>query len=180
MINPVLYPSLCISSKEVHQDILLRESNLRYTFKCKYCCTINIKGHLDTAENVVTLCVEGRLTKHIPCYESQIYEWPGFLGNITAQESHVQRILQVKPSMSILPTSNAENVIFLCRDDDLQNQWTETETCNGLLKSGTLMIKSCLQKILWIFHYRTASWWSGAADIVIIMCKPYVRLIFSN
>lgn len=39
-------------------------------------------------------------------------------GDITAQESHVQRTLQVKLSMRILPTSDRRNVIFLCKDDD--------------------------------------------------------------
>lgn len=39
-------------------------------------------------------------------------------GDIIAQESHVQRILQVKPSLCILPTSDRRNVIFLCKDDD--------------------------------------------------------------
>lgn len=99
-------------------ELRLLVQSLRYICKYKYCCTINIKGHTELAENVATLCIEGRLAKHIPYYESQIYKWPGFLRNITVQESHVQRTLQVKPSMCVLPTSNGGNVIFLCKHDD--------------------------------------------------------------
>lgn len=30
----------------------------------------NVKGHVDTEENVITVGVEGRLAKHIPYYKS--------------------------------------------------------------------------------------------------------------
>lgn len=34
----------------------------------------NVKGHVDTEENVIILCAEERLAKHIPYYKSQIYK----------------------------------------------------------------------------------------------------------